>query len=163
MNLLIVRHAHAEPLAAEGMADADRQLTEKGRGQCRQLASTLHRVGVVLGTIITSPLVRAKQTAEELLAHWPGDRPEVQVCEDLAPDGRLRKLARFLRTLNLDQVTLVGHMPDLGRFCAWLVGDKKANLHLAKAGAAYVESPVGPGRGHGTLAWLITPLWFDAV
>jgi phosphohistidine phosphatase len=163
MNLLIVRHAHAEPLVGEGKTDADRQLTDKGREQCRLLAVTLHRIGVDLGTIVVSPLVRAKQTADELLNAWPGDRPELQTCEGLAPEGKIRKLARCLRSLSQKQATLIGHMPDLARFCGWMIGDKKSKIHLAKAGAAYIESPVGPGRGYGTLVWLITPAWFDAV
>lgn len=163
MNLLIVRHAHAEPLPPEGGSDADRRLTDKGRAQCRQLAATLHRKGIALGTVFVSPLVRAVQTCAELLAHWPGDKPEVQPCEDLAPEGKARRLARALRTATQEQATIIGHMPDLARFCGWLIGDKRAKLHLAKAGVAFVESPVGPGRGHGTLTWMITPTWFDVV
>jgi len=163
MNLLLVRHAHAEPLAPEGMIDADRALTDRGREQCRRLARTLHRLQVPLGTVVVSPLVRAKQTCEELLAHWPGDRPEVQECRHLAPEGKVRKLVNFLRGLNQEQLTLIGHMPDMARFAGWMVGDKRSRIHFAKAGAAYIESPVGPGRGHGMLMWLVTPTWFDAI
>ncbi len=161
MNFLIVRHAHAEAQTPEGMSDADRPLTDKGRQQCRQLALTLHRLAVPLGTLVVSPLVRAQQTGAELLQHWPGPQPEVQTCPHLAPEGKIRKLVRFLRGLNQDQVTLIGHMPDLARFTGWMIGDKRTRLHFAKAGLAYLESPVGPGRGHGMLMWLVTPTWFD--
>jgi len=164
MNLLLIRHAHAEPLAGEGMTDPERALTQRGRDQCKQLATTLHRLAVPLGTVVTSPLVRARQTVEEILAHWPGAPPPVQTCEDLAPEGKIKKLARFLRMLELqDQVTLVGHMPDLAEFCGWMLGERKAGVHFAKAGAAYIESPVGPGEGHGKLLWLVTPTWYDVV
>lgn len=163
MNLLIVRHAHAEPLAPEGMVDSDRQLTNKGRLQCQQMARTLTRLQVPLGVIVVSPLVRAQQTCEELLRHWSGPTPSVETCVDLAPGGKARKICRFLRGLNQDQLTLIGHMPDLARFTGWMIGNKKTRLHLGKAGMAYLESPVGPGRGHGMLMWLVTTTWFDPV
>jgi phosphohistidine phosphatase SixA len=53
----------------------------------------------------------------------------------------------------------VGHQPDLSEYAAWLIGDKKAQVNLAKAGAAFIECEAGPSKGGGVLTWLITPAW----
>lgn len=161
MNFCLIRHGEARPAdAASGLEDADRPLTQKGIRQCRDLAVALQRAGVELGKVVTSPLLRARQTAEELLRHWKEPVPELLVCEALAPGGKDKKLNRFLRGLESNTATLVGHMPDLAAYAAWLIGSKKTQVNLAKAGAAYIEADTGPNKGAGTLAWLITPAWF---
>ena len=163
MNFCLIRHADAQPVdPASGLDDADRALTEKGLQQCRGLAAALQRAGVQLGKVVTSPYLRARQTAEELLKHWQGEAPEVLVCEALAPGGKDKKLSRFLRGLESDTVTLVGHMPDLAAYAGWLIGSKKTQLNLAKAGAAFIASDTGPNKGAGALTWLITPAWWAA-
>lgn len=161
MNFLLIRHADALPIdEATGMTDADRPLTDKGLSQCEALATMLKRGGVDLGTIITSPSLRARQTAEGLLKHWTEPKPTLEVCDYLAPGSKEKKLSRFLRTLESDTVTLVGHMPDLAVYTAWLIGSKKAQIGLAKAGVAFLESDTGPQKGAGTLLWLLTPQWY---
>jgi len=160
MNFCLIRHGDAQPVdVTSGLDDADRPLTEKGFQQCRDLAAALRRAGVELGKVVTSPYLRARQTADELLKHWQEPAPELVVCEALAPGGKDKKLSRFLRGLESDSVTLVGHMPDLAAYAAWLVGSKKTQLNLAKAGAAFIESDTGPNKGAGVLTWLITPAW----
>jgi phosphohistidine phosphatase len=161
MNLILIRHAHAQPSSGEEAPDADRPLSDKGREQCAALARALQRAQVTIGCIVTSPLLRARQTTEELLKHWPAPTPEVHTCEALAPDGRQKKLNRFLRSLSAAPVALVGHMPDLGRYAGWLIGSKKVGIVLAKAGAAYIECTTGPSRGAGSLSWLVTPDWYS--
>jgi phosphohistidine phosphatase len=161
MNFLLIRHADALPIEeSAGMSDADRPLTDKGRSQCETLATMLKRGGVTLGTVVTSPYLRARQTADELLKNWTEPKPDLDVCEHLACGGKEKKLSRFLRTLETDSVTLIGHMPDLAIYTAWLIGSKKAQIGLAKAGVAFVESETGPQKGAGTLTWLLTPEWY---
>jgi phosphohistidine phosphatase len=162
MNLCLIRHADAAP-PAEGGDDESRPLTDKGRRQCEALAEALQRFGLKTGPLVTSPLVRARETAEALRRHWSGPAPEVLECPHLAPGGKRRKLVQYLRGLDADSVTVIGHQPDLGRFAAWLIGNKKAQIDFAKAGAAFVESEVGPNKGTGVLAWLLTPAWYAAV
>ena len=163
MNLCLIRHADAVPLG-EGIAeDALRPLSDKGWRQCELLARALQAYGLNPGPLITSPLLRSKQTAEGLLRHWPEPHPEVLECPDLAPDGRRRKLLRFLRGLEGETATLIGHQPDLGNLVAWLIGNRRTQVHLAKAAAAYVDCPVSPVKGAGWLCWLVTPVWYAAL
>ncbi len=161
MNFLLIRHADALPVEEAGdVSDADRPLTDKGLTQCSALAAMLKRGGVTLGKVVSSPYLRARQTAEELLKHWTEPKPELEFCNHLACGGKEKKLSRFLRSLETEVVTLVGHMPDLAVYAGWLIGTKKAQISLAKAGAAFIESDTGPNKGAGTLSWLLTPEWY---
>lgn len=164
MDLFLIRHAEAEPLGEGDIQDdAERPLTPAGRAQCKPLAHALVRLGVHLDHIATSPLLRARQTAEELLNFWPAPLPELELCEALAPGVKPRKLARYLWKKGAGAVALVGHMPDLAEHAAWLIGSKKAQLELAKAGAIYIACEKLPAKGSGALTWLVTPAWCSAV
>ena len=159
MDLYLIRHAEAGDRETWEGDDAERPLTAEGEEQARQLAAGLQRRGVALDAVVTSPLVRAQQTATGLLASWDGPPPELHTTPALAPGGKPRKLMRFLEKLNLTAVGLVGHMPDLGELAGWLIGSRKAQIDLAKAGVALIRCPAGPGKGAGQLVWMITPEW----
>jgi phosphohistidine phosphatase len=160
MNLYIIRHAEAQPLGEGGIEDdADRSLTTTGQAQCERLAAALQRQGVRLDRILTSPLLRARQTAEGLLQHLAGPRPELHICDHLAPGGKRRKLTRFLCGLGAQSVAIVGHMPDLGLYAGWLIGSRKAQIDLAKAGVACIHFEGAPEKGAGALIWMVTPQW----
>jgi phosphohistidine phosphatase len=164
MDLFLIRHADAAPLGEGGNGDdAERPLTPAGRAQCKPLAEALLRIGVHLDCVATSPLLRARQTAEELLANWPAPLPALDLCEALAPGSKPRKLARYLWKKGAGSVALVGHIPNLAEHAAWLIGSKKAQLQLAKAGAARIECDKLPAKGSGILTWLVTPAWCEAV
>ncbi|MBA4189664.1 MAG: hypothetical protein C0467_16895 [Planctomycetaceae bacterium] len=168
MLLYLIRHAEAEDLGGGAIArDFDRPLTAKGLTQCQGLASAFARRGIVVDTVAASPLVRAHQTAKELLAVWaPGTRPVT--CDDLAI-GSLKpgKLTAWLMELPASgarlpsraekAVAAVGHMPDLGAHLEWLLGAAAGTIHFAKPGAACVRIKGESARGCGVLEWLITP------
>jgi phosphohistidine phosphatase len=160
MDLYLIRHAEAQPLGEGGIEeDEARPLTDAGLAQCKVLAAALQRCGVRPGRMLTSPLLRAKQTAEGVLHHWAAPVPHLEECQLLAPGFKRRKLTRFLGGLNEDAVALVGHMPDLAEYAAWLIGSRKAQLDLDKAGVACIRCNEGLGKGDGELTWLITPAW----
>jgi phosphohistidine phosphatase len=161
VDLYLVRHADAVPLGECGVTeDESRPLTKKGEEQARRLTSGFHAQAIQLDLVLASPLLRARQTAQWMLQEWPKPTPELRICEELAPGGKRRKLSRFLRQLGSHRVALVGHQPDLGTYAAWLIGSKKAQLDLAKGGVAHIICEQGPGKGDGTLAWLVTTEWF---
>jgi phosphohistidine phosphatase len=160
VDLYIIRHADALALGERGVAsDEERPLSEKGERQAKQLTEGLHKRGVKLDMVLTSPLVRALRTAEALVQLEGAVATELKVCEELTPGVRRKKLAKVLLATACNAVGMVGHQPDLGEFIAWLVGDKKVSLDLAKAGVAYVQCSDMPRRGGGTLIWLVTPDW----
>jgi phosphohistidine phosphatase len=162
MHLYLIRHAEAEPADEPGgVPDADRRLTEVGHAQSRAVAAGLRRRGVRLNVLVTSPLTRAQETAEDVRHESEEPEPEILVCEELAPGGRRKKVVRFLEGLQAEAVGVVGHMPDLAEFAGWLLGSRKVQLDLAKAGVACIDCPEGPGKGAGALVWLVTPEWLQ--
>jgi phosphohistidine phosphatase len=159
MDLYLIRHAEAVQREDSGTDDEARPLTPAGEEQARAVGHGLRRRGVRLNLLVTSPLLRARQTAEGLLLDWPEPAPELQVSDELAPNARRKKLAKFLMAQEAEAIGLVGHMPDLGEFAAWLLGSKKVHLGLAKAGVALVRCDGSPIKGNGSLIWMVTPEW----
>jgi len=160
VELFLIRHADALALGERGIThDEDRPLSERGETQARVVGGSLRRRGIHLDRIVTSPLLRARQTAEEIVRVWSPPLPEIHVSPELAPKGRRKKLSRFLRGLGVESVALVGHQPDLGELTAWLIGSRKDQVDFAKAGVAQIACPDGPGKGLGTLLLLLTPDW----
>lgn len=159
MNIYLVRHADAVPVGEAGVTtDEERPLSTRGNEQVAILADALMRHGIVIDRIVSSPLRRAVQTAEELRRHL-SLQPEVLLCEQLAPGQSSKRLAKYLQKLEGNHVVLVGHEPDLSQHTAWLIGSKKAALEFAKSGIANVACDGNPAKGTGTLVWLVTPEW----
>jgi phosphohistidine phosphatase len=161
MQLYLIRHADAIPLGDNGVTqDSDRPLTPEGRDQCRSLAEALAHLKVHLDKLVTSPYLRARETAEGLLDCLLEPRPDLVECEHLTPGSKRRRLSRFLRDLEGESLAIVGHNPDLSVYLAWLIGNKNAQLELAKAGVACVEFEGRIGKSAGTLTWMATPGWY---
>jgi phosphohistidine phosphatase len=164
MNLFLVRHAEAVALEpGDTRDDAERPLTDAGKAQCAGLAAALRARRVELNQVVSSPLLRARQTTEALLEHWTAPAPEQLTCNGLAQGGKAKKVMRFLLGLSGENVALVGHMPDLSDLAGWLIGAKKAQIEIAKAGVAFVRFEGSPAKGEGALVWLVTPEWFQAA
>jgi phosphohistidine phosphatase len=131
MRLLLARHAEAAP----GNPDELRELTGKGRRQAQELGAALAAQGVEPAVILTSPLIRARQTAEPLGQALGAD---VEVDERLAP-GATPDGVREAIDGRGDTVVAVGHEPD----CSWIaavLGDKPAE-GFAPAEVAVLELP----------------------
>ncbi|MBI3411028.1 MAG: phosphohistidine phosphatase SixA [Planctomycetes bacterium] len=162
MDLYLIRHADALALGERGITeDDDRPLSEAGEIQAQHVSKTLQKKGVSLDKLVTSPLLRARQTAEWIVKAWNGKAPETVICDELAPGGGARKLARFLRNQGGEHVGLLGHIPHLAEWAGWLIGSKKAQIDFAKAGFAHITCGDGPRKGRGVLQWLVTPEWFE--
>jgi phosphohistidine phosphatase len=163
MDLYLIRHADAKPLGEDNVhEDADRALTETGHAQAKAVGAAFQRLGKKINLVVTSPLLRCRQTAEGIIGALDKPAPELLTCEELAPGGKRRKLARFLRDQGAEVILLVGHRPDLNQYAAWLIGSKKVDINIDKAGVAYILCPEGPHKGGGTLTWLVTPTWIGA-
>jgi phosphohistidine phosphatase len=162
MKLILVRHAEAVAKGDNGVAsDFDRPLTENGREQARKLATALLAHGVAPSAVLTSPLVRARETAEPLLPLLPGPEREPVVTDYLAV-GELRpkKLAKLIADVGSETVILVGHNPDLSAYAGWLLGTDETAIELEKGAAAFIEFDGEVEKGAGRLGWLVTPGWY---
>jgi len=153
MKLFFFRHGIAEP-AHSGLRDWDRNLTAEGRTQLQRIGRAMQRMHIKPNVILTSPLVRAYQTAE-IIADAFGQ--EVQTADELQPGCTLDELQRLLRRYDAESVMLVGHQPDLSALAARLINADENSLVLKKAGLIRVDVEGRPQAGRGRLAALLTP------
>jgi phosphohistidine phosphatase len=123
VKLYVMRHGPAEGEADSGV-DGDRALTAPGRQSVRDVARALSDAREEPVEVVTSPLVRAVQTAEIVALQTKlGDRQgSVRVRRELAPGGAAAPLARRLASQGRKRVMLVGHEPDLSALVAALLG-----------------------------------------
>jgi phosphohistidine phosphatase len=162
MDIYLVRHAAAVARGADGIAtDEERPLSEEGWKQAASLGRVFKKRGIIPEMVVTSPLVRAVQTAKELCTVLELTDRHIETRDELAPDGRPKKLARYLNGLPWQSVILVGHQPDLGSCAGWLLGNKEMQIDFAKGGAAMIRVEGSVTKGGGMLMWLIGPMWIE--
>lgn len=155
MELWLVRHAVAAEREEFDGPDAERPLTPKGRRRFREFCKRLARQTAMPQLIITSPLLRAVQTAA-LLAQAAGIRKGEIVASDLvAPGVELGALLSFVRDQPGERIALVGHEPDLSHLLAALVGG--GAFRFGKGFVAAVDFDSTPVAGAGRLGWLFGP------
>jgi phosphohistidine phosphatase len=160
MILYIVRHAIAVPRGTLGIDDDDRALTDEGMSKMRQIAAGLYRLGFVPEIILSSPLVRARQTAEILLQAF-GKRVELEIFPALAPEGARKELFREIGSLGKKRIMrmmIVGHQPSLGEIAGEIAfGSSKHYIDLKKGGVCTIELDGVQGTPKGILVELFTP------
>ena len=157
-ELYLIRHGIAAERGTYDQ-DGDRPLTEVGIHKTRAIAKRLRSLNLEFDLILTSPLVRAQQTAHLLQAEGLGDR--LEVSPTLAPDGSLQDWLTWFEQHRSQFTTLalVGHEPDLSRWAEQLLwGQAQDKLILKKAGVIGLSLPehVSP-LGHSSLFWLTPP------
>jgi phosphohistidine phosphatase len=156
MKLYIMRHAEAEDQGETG-GDEARPLTMRGRERTRDAAAGLRALGLRFDAILTSPLVRAGQTAELVAAEFTNNPPP-QVLPALAPSVSPREaLASLVPFARQDEVLVVGHEPQLGRLVALLLtSEGTAAIKLNKGACVALEVPKACEPGAGELRWMLT-------
>jgi phosphohistidine phosphatase len=135
MRLYLVRHADAEP----GEPDELRALTAYGRQQARDLGARLAGEGAAGATVLTSPLLRARETADEI-ARALGTKAEPD--ERLAPGATadaVREAAAEHGDTGTGALVAVGHQPDCGRIAAELTDGPEPRF--PKAGVVAIDLP----------------------
>lgn len=143
--------------------DSIRPLTDKGIGKTKQVAQRLQDIGIQFNLILTSPLVRAKQTAQIL--QKTGLSSEIQELAALEPGGNLETWVTWWHqsSYNSDRsvLALVGHQPDLGNWAEILTwGHPTDRLILKKAGIIGLELPeTGTPVANSDLFLLTSPKW----
>jgi len=151
MILYFLRHGLAGDRGEWTGDDFERPLTEEGKKRMAREAATLVKMSLDLDMILTSPLVRAYQTAEIVAQHMNRTDKLVQ-DERLSPGFGSNRLAKILKTFPEAQaLMLVGHEPDFSQVIGDLIGGGR--LTCKKGSLACVELT---GRSlRGDLVWLI--------
>ena len=159
MNLYIVRHAIAVEHGTPGYEDdSQRPLTDNGRKKMKKISRSLDRLGLQLDVILTSPYVRARDTAK-ILADRFSMTEKIYFSENLIPPGNFEALVfEIHEKYDLANVALVGHEPMLSSLISWLTtGETEARIMLKKGGVAFLSSDSLFQDGRATLQWLLTP------
>lgn len=156
MEILLLRHGIAED-ARPGQPDADRALTREGKQKLRTLLRRLARAGVRPALVVTSPYLRARQTAEiarDVLA------PDAMIvpARALAPGSTPQEAWEEIRLYaNQPSVLCASHEPLCSELAAFLLGAPGLGIDFKKGALMRIDlDGVGP-RPRGTLRWFVIP------
>ncbi len=162
MLIYLIRHGIAAD-RSEYTNDEDRPLTEQGSKKTEKIAQRIYEIGVRFDLIITSPLVRARQTADILNKVDLGSKVEER--NYLAPNGDIQGWINWYLQLEerdkIKNIALVGHQPDLGNWGEMLFSGKMTEkIILKKAGIIGLKLPEkGNPLGNSELFLLTSPKW----
>lgn len=156
LELYLIRHGIAADRGSEYPDDSKRPLTSDGIARLRKEAKALAELDVDVDQIISSPLVRTKQTADIIAQALPS-KPNVATSDSLAPAGTpsavFQDLAKYSRK---GRIALVGHEPNLGELAARLIGSRTP-LEFKKGAVCRIDFEVFPPKGTGSLRWFVPP------
>jgi len=160
IELYIIRHGLAGEHGSYAN-DNERPLTEEGIRKTRKVAKQLKELGLQFDLIQTSPLARAKQTAEILQAIGLGK--SLEESAELAPEGDFQQWINWLQKWQPEKqgkcLAIVGHEPGLSEWAQRLIwGEARQQIVLKKAGVIGINLPAdGSPVGRSELFWLTPP------
>ncbi len=162
MNLYVVRHAIAEQRDTSSSEDEDsrRPLTQTGRKKFRQIAKGLRDMDTQIDLILSSPYLRAADTARILQKKLDLDKDKLVMMDDLSPVGDPDRLIKDIAEKygTIQNIALVGHEPGLSRLISVLLsGDPTLPITLKKGGVCCLTTDKLEYGRCATLEWLLAP------
>jgi len=156
-ELYILRHGIAVPHGAPGVAEEDRPLTAKGELRMKQIGRCLAAIGLEPERIITSPLPRARRTAQ-IVAQELDQVERVEVATVLTAGEDAGTIADWLSSRSESRLMIVGHNPALSDLVSLLLTGEVGRLscELKKGGIAALLDSAHAGTGF-RLGWIATP------
>ena len=153
--MYFVRHGLAEDRGDAWPDDTKRPLTDEGMSRMRRAARALARLGVTVDVVLSSPLVRARQTAD-LLAGGLDPRPSIVNVDSLTPDGSYAAVIADLEKHSRKcRIALVGHEPMIGELAARLIGSRHP-IEFKKGAICRIDVEDLPPAGPGDIRWFMT-------
>ena len=154
MDLYFVRHGDATTKAGWHGTDSEKPLSPEGITRAREMAAALAALRPGVGLILTSPLERARRTAE-IFARALKPAAGLRTDDRLAPGFGRDKLAELIReNAGTAALMLVGHEPDFSTTVGACIGGGR--VEFKKGALARLEIEESPAL-KGTLAWLVPP------
>lgn len=156
MDLILLRHGKAEDNHVDG--DFSRALVERGREQSRRAAHLLKSTGKLPSVVLTSPLIRARQTADEFCqtAGMPGAVIQSWLACGMTPQTAMGELVAFR---DFKRVMIVGHEPDFSELIQWLLGTTVGSIDVKKGSISCLS--INPPIQGAVLNYLIPPKQMD--
>jgi len=159
MEVILIRHAKAETRDPNSWPDDDqRPLTVEGRAEQRAAARAMKKMGIKFDFLVTSPLLRARETTDLIAKAYRWAEPP-QVAEEMGHEYSVGAVVKFLAKFPPDSVVaLVGHEPDLSDLTSALISkDRDVNIAVKKSGVVGIEFDGPAEAGKGTLLFHLKP------
>jgi phosphohistidine phosphatase len=159
MQLYFIRHAIAVDASPRvSTPDGERALTEDGTKRMRKQVRALKQMGLTFDQVLTSPLLRATQTAE-IVGKVLDCSDRIERCEALAPGCELDDLAEVLRERqSVERIALVGHNPDFEEIAPAIIGcTSEGGMIFKKGGVCRIDMIQFTPHLVGELVWHLTP------
>lgn len=162
MLLIIIRHGIAEDremFKLKDKNDGNRPLTTKGKKKFQSIAKKLKKFLGPIDLIVSSPLLRAQQTAQLLQEEYP--HTPLLSSDTLSPHSTPKEFTQWFHEeieKGAKQLVIIGHEPQLGLLASWLLlGSQQSQIKIKKGGCLGIKisSPMGPRKG--VLLWALTP------
>jgi len=161
-ELYLIRHAIAADRGEEWPDDDKRPLTDDGIARMRKAARGFARLDLSIDIVFTSPLVRARQTADIVIGALD-PRPTLVTIDSLAPGGAYAVLMGDLEKHGRkSRFALVGHEPGLGELAGRLIGSRHA-IEFKKGAICRIDVDQIPPGGPGHLRWFLPPRILRAI
>jgi phosphohistidine phosphatase len=155
-ELYLIRHGLAAERGENYPDDTKRPLTSEGMQKLRKEAKALLALDVTFDVVLTSPLVRTRQTAEIIAAAFKEPPPLVNM-PSLAPGGTHNSIIEELtKQHRRHRIALVGHEPGIGELAGRLIGLRRP-LEFKKGAICRIDVAALPPTGPGRLRWFLTP------
>ena len=159
MDIYILRHGKAEERSQNITSDSKRRLTEAGKTELECIAKAIKNLDFCFDSIISSPLVRAKQTAEIVSRYVKSKKKSITIWDELKPEINVNKTIKKLTSLNpTSSVLLVGHEPHLSSLISQIIsGSESADISLKKGGFVHIRGSAHNSEIFGSLRSILTP------
>jgi phosphohistidine phosphatase len=155
MRVYLLRHGIAED--GMGKPDADRAITPEGFKKLREVMKTLKAAGVAPTAVLSSPYLRAMQTAE-VAVNDLGFQGQIEKVTKLTPDSSPRDAWGEIRLQKGQQeVLVVGHEPLFSSLTAFLLNSPSMLVDFKKGGVVAIDLASFTAQPHGVLCWYLTP------
>lgn len=166
MDVYVLRHGKAGERSLTVKGDSKRELTEAGKKELQCIAKAIKSLDIKFDCVVSSPLLRAKQTAEIALSHVKSKRRSIVVWNELKPESKVKEIFKKLSTLKPDySVLIVGHEPVLSELIGSMISplNHDISISLRKGGFAHVECSVKSSAVIGTLRSIMTPKQLKSI
>jgi len=156
VDLYLLRHGEAGKSLAVAEKDVARSLTVEGRKEVEKVATSMAKLGLKFDRVLSSPLNRARETAE-IVAKSTGRKAKIEYWDELRPEGDKKAFTSRLAKLGHGScVLVVGHEPYLTTLISEMI-DARGGILLKKAGLARVRLTTFLPVAKGELRWLLSP------
>jgi phosphohistidine phosphatase len=157
MEVYLLRHGIAEDDSPTGR-DADRELTSAGRRKLNEVLKIVAAAGFVPEVVVSSPLVRARQTAD-IAVEVLGYKDEIHYANALVPDADPQEVWQEIRNgyRGVASILLASHEPLMSRCTGFLLGQPELLVDFKKGAIARIDVDAFGMQPRGVLKWMLVP------